>query len=74
MLEIKKCAPESLLTERVHILKGEFRSGSQIHFPMESHICICFPKEDGMDVYTSTQWLDATQAAVAACLGIGNNQ
>lgn len=38
-----------------HILKGSFYSGSQYHFHMEVQNCVCHPREDGIDVYSSTQ-------------------
>lgn len=55
-------------------VKGEFAMGGQYHFQMETQIAICHPKEDGMDVYSSTQWVDLIQASVAAALNIPNNE
>ncbi|XP_021954654.1 xanthine dehydrogenase [Folsomia candida] len=55
-------------------LKGEFAIGAQYHFQMETQIAICHPREDGMDVYSSTQWIDLIQASVASALKIQNNE
>jgi len=73
IFEMKK-SPEGPVSDPAHVVKGEFRSGSQFHFPMETQTCICVPKEDSMDVYSATQWMDLTQSAVAASLGVGNNE
>ncbi|XP_043523035.1 xanthine dehydrogenase/oxidase-like isoform X2 [Frieseomelitta varia] len=56
-----------------HVIKGEFRCGSQYHYTMETQTCVCVPIEDGMDVYPASQWVDLIQVAIAECLGIKNN-
>lgn len=40
---------------------------------METQTALCVPAENGMDVHSSTQWVDFTQVAVADCLGIPEN-
>ncbi|CAL8110877.1 unnamed protein product [Orchesella dallaii] len=54
-------------------VKGEFKTDRQYHFHLETQICICVPKEDGMDVFSSTQHMDNVQAAIGGCLNIPNS-
>ncbi|CAK9818034.1 Indole-3-acetaldehyde oxidase [Anthophora plagiata] len=65
--------PETKGNNVKHVVKGEFRCGGQYHYTMETQTCVCVPIEDGMDVYSATQWVDLTQVAIAECLGIKNN-
>ncbi len=57
-----------------HTVKGEMEIGGQYHFQMETQIALCVPREDGMDVFSATQWMDLTQAVVASTLGMPNNR
>ncbi|XP_055604377.1 probable aldehyde oxidase gad-3 [Uranotaenia lowii] len=53
---------------------GTFRLEGQFHFSMENQLCICVPTEDnGMDVYTSTQWLHQVQLTISEVLKIPQN-
>lgn len=38
-----------------HTLKGSLRTGSQYHFYMETQAMVCHPREDGIDLYCTTQ-------------------
>lgn len=55
-------------------IKGMFDFRSQYHFHMETQTCICRPAEDGIDVFSATQFMDYTQAAIADCLNIPENK
>lgn len=56
-----------------HKVTGRFDVGLQYHFTMEPQSCVVVPIEDGFDVYSATQWIDATQLAVANALKVPHN-
>ncbi|XP_068627637.1 uncharacterized protein [Battus philenor] len=56
------------------VLYGEINIGPQYHYHLEPQTCVVTPTEDGIAVYSSTQWLDITNIAVAQCLGIPLNR
>uniref|UniRef100_A0A182U7C1 FAD-binding PCMH-type domain-containing protein n=1 Tax=Anopheles melas TaxID=34690 RepID=A0A182U7C1_9DIPT len=54
-------------------LEGSFDLPSQYHLSMETQQCVCVPIDDGMDVYSSTQWVDICQIAIARALRVPEN-
>lgn len=88
LLDILEKAPERILplphfsqkAEKIGDLKGYIMKikgrldiGSQYHYTMEPQTCVCVPIEDGLDVYSATQYIDATQIAIADALKLPNN-
>lgn len=48
-------------------------ASTQYHHYMETQQCVCVPSEDGMDVYSSSQWTDTAHIAVAETLKVPQN-
>lgn len=57
-----------------HVIKGEFFVGMQYHFHMEVQCCNVVPTEDSLDLYASTQWMDAAQISCSTALNIPMNR
>jgi xanthine dehydrogenase/oxidase len=60
--------------DRKHKINGHFEMAStQYHHSMETQQCICVPSEDGMDIYSSSQWTDTAHIAVSEVLKVPQN-
>lgn len=51
-------------------ISERFELGSQYHLTMETQCCVCIPKDDVLNVYSATQWIDVCQVAISQCLNI----
>lgn len=56
------------------VVKGEFFIDMQYHFHMEVQCCSVVPVEDGLNVYSATQWMDSIQIGIANVLGISQTK
>lgn len=52
------------------IILGKFISPRQYHFMMELHTTVTKLVDDGLEIYSSAQYIDITQAAIAQLLNI----
>ncbi|XP_045464415.1 indole-3-acetaldehyde oxidase-like [Harmonia axyridis] len=57
-----------------HKIKGRYDLTGQYHFHMELQCCLAIPSEDGLEVYPSTQWMDAVQIGIAKVLNVPHNK
>ena len=72
---IRRGNPEELFPKCAHLMEGEFRTGAQEHWYLETHAALCIPGEDHeMTVHCSSQHPSETQAIVAEVLGISRNR
>jgi len=65
---------ESALKRADHVIGGEFHTGGQEHWYLETHAALCVPGEgDEMRVYASSQHPSETQTLVAEVLSVPKN-
>lgn len=66
---------ESGFMSSQHILEGEFESGGQEQWYLETQICMSVPGEGNeLKAYSSTQHPSETQAIIAEVLGVGKHE
>ena len=56
------------------VIKSSYECGMQYHFTMETQQCVCVPKEDSLEVFSSTQDLSFVQNAISQSLNIQANR
>jgi xanthine dehydrogenase/oxidase len=69
-----KSPKEAVEAEPKHVISGKFQIGGQHHFQMEPHSTLCIPTENGLRVYSATQWIDNTQAMLSSALKLPVNK
>ncbi|XP_063828755.1 probable aldehyde oxidase gad-3 [Ostrinia nubilalis] len=56
------------------VIKANYTVRGQAHITMETIVCITKPTEEGLEVHTTTQWMDAPQSMIARALAIEQNR
>ncbi|CAG9788241.1 unnamed protein product [Diatraea saccharalis] len=54
--------------------KNNYTIYGQYHLSMETIMCVSTPSEQGLTVYSSTQWMDFVQNTIAKALNIDHNR
>lgn len=57
-------------TDIEKVIKSSHTVRSQMHVTMETIACITRPTEDCIEVFTTTQWMDAAQSMISRALNI----
>ncbi|MGI9518426.1 MAG: xanthine dehydrogenase molybdopterin binding subunit, partial [Pirellulaceae bacterium] len=72
---IRRGDPDAVISAATHRLSGEFRSGGQEQFYLESQAAVAYPGEQGqLVIHSSTQHTTEIQAIVAEVLGLSQHQ
>lgn len=56
------------------VIKTEYTIYGQYHFCMETMSCVSRPTEEGLEVFTTTQWADVIQNMISQALKIQLNK
>ena len=66
---------EKTLKESDQVIEGEFETGAQEHWYLETQVCLCQPGENNEIVaFSSTQHPSETQTLIAEVLGLSRNE
>ncbi|XP_023950417.2 uncharacterized protein LOC112054759 [Bicyclus anynana] len=57
-----------------NVIKGEHLIYGQYHFCMETLVCVSYPIEEGLIVYSASQWIDGAQQGLHRALNIDQNR
>lgn len=57
-----------------HVIEGVYEVETQYHYYLEPISCVVVPVDKSLEVYSTTQWIDLTQIAIAQCLNINESQ
>ena len=72
--KINRGDAKKALAQAPHTIKGQFKTGAQEHWYLETQIALCLPGEDNeMFIHSSTQNPSEVQAVVADVLDITRN-
>ncbi|KAJ0176321.1 hypothetical protein K1T71_008495 [Dendrolimus kikuchii] len=55
------------------LISGSHTIYGQYYYMMENMVCVTKPSEDGLEVHSSTQWIDGTQTMTAGALKMDTN-
>ncbi|XP_050344198.1 uncharacterized protein LOC126769439 [Nymphalis io] len=56
------------------IIKGDNTVYGQYHFALETLVCLTSPSEEGLQLHSTTQWIDTLQQALSRMLKIGHSR
>lgn len=61
-------------TDVAKVMKHETVSHGQYHFCMETIVCVTKPVEEGLEVYSATQWMDGVQLMISRALNMDSSR
>lgn len=56
------------------VIKTNYTIYGQYHFCMETLSCVTRPTEEGLEIHTTTQWIDVVQLLISRALKIQQNK
>lgn len=56
------------------VINGSSNIKAQFYYSMETQVCVTKPSDDGLEVHSSTQWMDMVQMAISQALKIDENR